>query len=277
MDSIVAIPQKIVDWLSEQEELGDITFFTEFPPIIKASPLKRAIVAVGFEEVKITDKFVANDDGVLERQEYCRTADIKARLSICVPYSYGGSACHDTFTKVIDALTFRTDLNITESGCEATESDRDTSALVLNGWFRITADFCPAENLEDNYYSFIQKEMLCGSHVTNEAIHVTAEDKEYWNNPLQIGFYSGTGASTRTISIGYKPKLVIVFCTENPFMTLDFSQSTANSQLGVAVENYGTLGISLSSQGFKLSTSTLGAVTSSFNTVGYSYCYIAVK
>ena len=122
-----------------------------------------------------------------------------------------------------------------------------------------------------------RSQLLCGSHVTNEAIHVTAEDKEYWNNPLQIGFYSGTGASTRTISIGYKPKLVIVFCTENPFMTLDFSQSTANSQLGVAVENYGTLGISLSSQGFKLSTSTLGAVTSSFNTVGYTYCYIAVK
>lgn len=277
MDPIVAIPQKIVDWLSSQEELGDITFFTEFPPIIKASPLKRAIVAVGFEEVTISDKFVANDEGVLEKQEYCRTADIKARLSICVPYSYGGSACHETFTKIIDALTFRTDLNITQSGCEATQSDRDTSALVLNGWFRMTADFCPAENLEDNYYSFIQKEMLCGSHVTNETIHVTADDKELWNNPMISGLYAGTGASTRTISLGFKPKLVIVFCGQNPLTTIDFAKGAAGSQLGIAVGNYGMLGVSITSQGFKLSKESLGAVTADFNTVGLSYCYIAVK
>ena len=92
MDSIVALPSRIVEWLSERPQLADINFFTEFPPIEKAVPLKRAIVAVGIKDMKIVDKFVENDDGVLERQEYCRTADIHARLSICVPYSYGGSA-----------------------------------------------------------------------------------------------------------------------------------------------------------------------------------------
>ena len=69
MYTIVAIPQKVVDWLSVQPELSDITFFTEFPPVMKSVPLKKAIVAVGISEMSIVDKFVANDDGVLEKLE----------------------------------------------------------------------------------------------------------------------------------------------------------------------------------------------------------------
>lgn len=157
MDSIVALPGKMVSWLCEQEDLKDIKFFTEFPPILKSVPLKEAIVAVGIEQLSITDKFVENDEGILEKQEYCRSANIKSRLSICVPYSYGGSACHDTFTRIIDALTFRTDLNINASGCDETQSDRNTSALVLTGWFEVVADFCPAVSTDENYASFLDK------------------------------------------------------------------------------------------------------------------------
>ena len=45
--------------------MKDITFFTEFPPIAKAVPLKRSIVAVGIENLSLTDKFEVNADGLL--------------------------------------------------------------------------------------------------------------------------------------------------------------------------------------------------------------------
>lgn len=277
MDTIVTIPQKIVDWLNIQPTLDDITFFTEFPPIMKSVPLKKAIVAVGIEELNITDKFVANDDGVLEKQEYCRTANIKTRLSICVPYSYGGSACHDYFTKIIDALTFRTDLNIEESGCSEIESDRDTSALVCHGWFKIVADFCPAESVDENFTSFLSKEFICSGHITNDDVHVTKEDKELWNNPVQTGFYTGTGQSSTSVKLDFEPKLLIVFCTDFPVTTVSFTNSTAATHIAFASGDFATAGLTLTSTGFRIIKSTVNGVVSFLNELGYSYCYIAIK
>lgn len=276
-DKVVAIPQKIVDWLNVQPTLHDVTFFTEFPPVMKSVPLKKAIVAVGIEELNITDKFVANDDGVLEKQEFCRTANIRTRLSICVPYSYGGSACHDYFTKIIDALTFRTDLNIEESGCEEIESDRDTSALVCHGWFRIVADFCPAKSVDENFTSFLSKDFICSGHITNEEIHVTSHEKELWNNSVTTGFYTGTGQSTTSINLGFKPKLILVFTPDYPIMKINFTSTSASSQVGFACENFASAGISLTSGGFNIIKATVNGVVSFLNELGCTYCYIAFK
>lgn len=277
MDSVVTIPQKIVDWLNSQEELNDITFFTEFPPILKSVPLKKAIVAVGIEEMSIVDKFIANDDGVLEKQEYCRTANIKTRLSICVPYSYGGSACHDYFTKIIDALTFRTDLNIEESGCSEIESDRDTSALVCHGWFKLAADFCPAESVDENFTSFLDKEFICSGHITNSEAHVTAEDKEHWNNPFIAGYYTGTGQSSITVSVGFEPKMLLLFCPDLPTMEIDFNAGTAANHIAFATQDYYSSGLRLTTNGFRTVKSTYDGIVSFFNELGVTYCYIAFK
>lgn len=277
MDKIVSLPEKIVEWLSKQEEMNDLSFFVEYPPIKKAVPLKKIIVAVGIENIEIVDKFVANDDGVLERQEYCRTAEIKANLSICVPFSKGGQACHDVFTRVADALTFKTNLNIEKSGCEEITSDRDTDALVMNGWFLMTADFCPAESTEMNYECFLDKELLCGSHIRNNVIHVTAEDKEKWNTPVEVGFYIGNSSSSKTVSLGYKPKFVILMAAEKPAVTVDFTSSSAKSYFAIASEAAQSQGITLSASGFKVQTNTTNGVTSELNSIGMTYIYLAWK
>ncbi len=277
MDSIVSLPIRIVEWLGKQEDMNDLTFFVEYPPINKAVPLKKAIVAVGIDNIEIVDKFVANDDGVLERQEYCRTAQIKANLSICVPFSKGGQFCHDIFTRVADALTFRTNLNIEKSGCEDITSDRDTDALVMNGWFLMNADFCPAASTDENYASFLDKELLCGSHIRNNDIHVTLEDKSKWDDPFAIGFYLGNGSSSRTVAIGFEPRLVILMASGYPAVAIDFAQSSAKSYMAVASSDFSSQGIQLSSTGFKLSTTTSGGVTSNLNSMGTSYIYIAYK
>lgn len=277
MDSIVSLPIRIVEWLGEQEDMKDLTFFVEYPPINKAVPLKKAIVAVGIDNIEIVDKFVANDDGVLERQEYCRTAQIKANLSICVPFSKGGQLCHDIFTRIADALTFRTNLNIEKSGCEDITSDRDTDALVMNGWFLMNADFCPAASTDENYASFLDKELLCGSHIRNNDIHVTLEDKSKWDDPFVIGFYLGNGSSSRTIAIGFEPRLVILMASGYPAVAIDFAQSSAKSYMAVASSDFSSQGIQISSTGFKVSTTTSGGVTSNLNSMGTSYIYIAYK
>lgn len=275
MDAVVSLPQRIVMWLSTQEDMEDIKFFVEFPPVNKAVPLKRAIVAVGIDTINIEDKFVANDDGVLERQEYCRLAKIKASLSICVPFSYGGQSCHDIFTRIADALTFRTNLNVSESGCEAIEPDHDTDALVMKGWLMMEADFCPAESTDDNYASFLDKELLCGSHIRNDVIHVTQADKEKWNIPFVSGHYAGSGSS-KTVNLGFQPSMVFVFVGGMPMVTADFVNSKINTYFAVSTDT-GLQGIEVTSTGFKVSNKTNGSVTASLNELGYVYVYIAFK
>lgn len=276
MDSIVSLPQRIVEWLSEQDDMEDLKFFVEYPPINKAVPLRHAIVAVGIESIEIEDKFVENDDGVLERQEYCRLAKIKANLSICVPFSQGGQSCHDIFTRIADALTFRTNLNIEESGCESIQSDHDTDALVMTGWFMMNADFCPAESTDENYASFLDKTLLCGSHIRNDTIHVTAEDKEKWNIPFVTGFYMGSGTASKSIDIGFEPSFVIVCVSGMPTVTADFSNSTQKVFFAVSNDN-GSPGIELISNGFRVSNATNGNTVSAMNQIGYAYIYMAFK
>lgn len=277
MDYIVALPSRIVEWLSEREQFADLKFFTEFPPVMKEVPLRSAIVAVGIEDMKIVDKFEANNDGVLERQEYCRTAIINARLSICVPYSYGGTACHRIFTDIIDELIFNSDLNITESKCSEIQSDRNTSALVLNGNFNISADFCPAEITDENYFSFLEKRLFCASHINDSDIHVNQQEKDRWNNAFVQSSYFGNGSSSHTINTGFDPKLVIVFCPDYPPCYVDFANSKNYVYYGCAGKNQSTLGITLRSNGFKLTNDSYGNNKAALNETGLTYTFIAFK
>ena len=277
MDSIVSLPNRIVEWLSGQDDMKDLSFFVEYPPVNKAVPLRRAIVAVGIESIDMEDKFVAGDDGIPERQEYCRLAKIKANLSICVPFSKGGQTCHDIFTRIADALTFRTNLNIASSGCTKIQSDRDTDALVMDGWFLMNADFCPAKSTDENFASFLDKELICGSHVRDTAIHVTEDDKAKWNTPFVAGFYFGTGSGSKTVTLGFKPSIVLLTAASAPPVSINFGNSTAKSYLAFANPDYGSLGLAITSTGFKLTSPTSGAVTAQLNEIGTSYMYIAFK
>ena len=276
MDSIVSLPQRIVEWLSSQEDMNDIKFFVEYPPVNKAVPLRRTIVAVGIESIEIVDKFTANDDGVLERQEYCRLAKIKANLSICIPFSMGGHVCHDIFTRITNALTFRTNLNILESGCVEIKSDRDTDALVMTGWFLMEADFCPAQSTDENFASFLDKDLICGSHVRNATIHVTGEDKKKWNEQFVVGSYFGTGASTQSVDVGFRPTFVMVYVPGMPTVRVNFDTSTVKNYFGIASGDDAT-GIILIQNGFRTQNGTVGGAVNSLNEMGTMYNYIAFK
>ena len=279
MSAVSALPMDIVAWLGAQEQLSDITFMTEFPPVKKAIPLKKAIVAVGLEEVGITDKFEANDQGVLVENEYCRLADIRISLDIHVPFAFGGERCHDVFTTIIDCLTFASDLDIVKSGCSAMEAERNTDALVLKAWIDVTANFCPAASSDLNFQSFLDKTLLCGSHIRNTDIHVTPEDKARWDQSFTTGNYMGNGATTRTIELDFQPRLVLVFATQYPPVRVDFSASRSYCYWGVATPGYASQGLEISTGGFRLLSSSNYVAGTSYprlNESGTAYRYLVL-
>lgn len=280
MSAISTLPASIVSWLGNQSQLSEIRFMTEYPAKKKAIPLKNAIVAVGLEEVKIEDSFTANDQGVLTENEYCRNATMKIKLAIHIPFAQGGAKCHDVFSMIVDCLTFASDLNIIESGCMDIVADRDTDALVLNAWIITQADFCPAVSTGLNFQSFLDKELLCGSHIRSSTIHVTENEKERWNTPFVTDSYTGVGNSTKTVSVGFKPSIVIVFAQETATVAPVSGTLNHNVYFGIATESFGTLGISLTNSGFTVKSGQshmLDDCIPCFNSAGISYSYIAIK
>lgn len=280
MSTISALPSGIVEWLADQEELSDVTFMTEFPATKKAIPLKKAIVAIGLKEVRITDSFVDDGTGVFVKQEFCRSADLIINLAIHVPFSYGGAACHDVFTDVVDCLTFASDLNIIESGCGNVTADRDTDAFVLDGFISISSDFCPAISSDLNFKSFENHELFCGSHIMNDEIHVTPEDKDLWTNPFETDYYSGNGASERSINLGFRPRFVFVFEAGAPPAVTNSSTGYTSAYTGYANRDEGTIGVTITEKGFRVETgesNRLGNAVPYLNRSGHSYGYFVIK
>ena len=279
MSAISAMPNAIMQWLSEQDHLAGIHFLTEFPAQNKAVPLRRAIVAVGMSSVHITDKFEENDDGVLERQEYCRTASLRIRLDIHVPFVDGGERCHEIFTRVLDVLTFASDLNLTASGCREIRSQRDTDAFVLEAWADVHADFCPAESTGLNLHSFMNKELLCGSHIGNQDIHLTQRQREWIDRPFRAATYMGNGSASRTVNLGFRPSAVFVSAVEYPPVHPNFTGQNAQAYFGFAAGEFGGMGVVTAATGFTLRSGTafqFGTTQPSLNVNGLMYMWFAL-
>lgn len=278
MNEISALPANIVEWLKGRSELSEIKFLTEFPAIKKAVPLKNTTVAVGIDSMEIVDSFAENDEGILVKEEYCRQAKIKLRLSIHAPYSSGGEACHDAFTDVIDCLTFASGLEIITSGCDGIVSDRDTDAFVLSAWATVNASLCPAASSELDFPSFLSKELLCGSHISDSAIHLSTEQQEYLTSPFKSGSYFGTGDSTETISVGFKPSVVVVVGSGMPLVYYNSSDSKYYAPAAFGVEKGSSLGLEITSKGFKVKNNVVSnGCTSLLNKLGTTYFYLAFK
>jgi hypothetical protein len=280
LSDISALPGDIVLWLSGKEELDGIKFITEFPPNDKAVPLRKITVAVGLERVDIKDSFTENDSGVLTFNAYCREAKLRIRLAIHVPFALGGEKCHDAFADIVDCLTFASDLDILHSGCGDIRADRDTDALVLAAYIEIGADFCPAASSSLNFKSFLNKDLLCGSHIRDEGIHVTPDDKAAWNEPFITGGYFGNGAPSRSFDLGFKPGYVTIFATDCPPYRADFQREEIEFFTACAAGEVGSLGAEIKARGFKIlngpGQGTEGAIPR-LNEPGISYFYIAVK
>lgn len=169
-------------------------------------------------------------------------------------------------------------MNVVESGCSGVKADRDTDAFVLDAYILMQADFCPADTTGMNFHCFLDKTLLCGSHVRDTVKHVTAEDKALWNAPVKIGSYTGTGAKSRSVKVGFKPTAVFVFCRSMPAAIADFSGSSTNCYVAVATQGGGMAGVGITSDGFSISSaSAVNGGKSQLNDLGMTYSYIALK
>lgn len=275
MNGISALPGNIVTFLSAREDMSDIRFVTEFPNIKKSVPLDRVTVAVGIESTVLSDAFAPDENGVLQRQEYCRSAEIVLRFSVHAPFTLGGIACHEAFGRVTTALIFDSSLDIVSSGCGKISEDRNTDALVLEATAKVKTSLCPAVESDMDLPSFFDKTLLCSSHITDETIHLSPWEKSFVSQPVKCGTYFGTGESEFNVDTGFQPQMVFVFAGNSPLVKEE--NAVFVSMTALALPGGNTLGAELTNDGFKVkNTAPSNGTSARMNAAGVSYFWLAL-
>lgn len=120
------------------------------------------------------------------------------------------------------------------------------------------------------------------THQEDEVAHITAAERAAWQDKLSLatGSYVGDGQTNRAITLGYKPKAVLVFQDWTPLVTCNFPSSMALANAGIAIEAGGTSGMTVFATGFSVmnvTTTNPAGYAPRLNSSGVTYYYLVLK
>ncbi len=94
---------------------------------------------------------------------------------------------------------------------------------------------------------------------------------------FESGSYTGTGASTRTVTLGYAPSFLIVYPVGRCSVEMNWSSGVQLIMGGTAGSDGSTQGIAKLSNGFQVShnTAAVGGKSVRLNDTGVTYGWIA--
>lgn len=120
------------------------------------------------------------------------------------------------------------------------------------------------------------------THQEDEVAHITAAERTAWQDKLSLatGSYVGDGQTNRAITLGYKPKAVLVFQDWTPLVTCNFPSSMALANAGIAIEAGGTSGMTVFATGFSVmnvTTTNPAGYAPRLNSSGVTYYYLVLK
>ena len=155
----------------------------------------------------------------------------------------------------------------------------DSITLSVSAFGKLTDEISRLEALAKDEMNVLIANNADAVNINDSEIHVTKADKDSWGNNKVVGAYFGTGESTQTIKLGFKPSFVFVCVAFRPMISTD-EEGNSFCYAGVATETYSSMGLSLTSNGFKVtqnSSTTYNNTTSKLNQLMMDYAYIAFK
>lgn len=97
---------------------------------------------------------------------------------------------------------------------------------------------------------------------------------------MEMGEYSGTGTTSRTIELGYKPAFVLVYTVSQPPIHAITTLGENNVYMAVATASGASKGLSIQDSGFKVlqsGSSTPDGIKNKFNESGKRYIYLCIR
>ena len=122
-----------------------------------------------------------------------------------------------------------------------------STVLGLSLWAQTD---CPewADFLQDNQ----KLEQLAGGHISNAALHLTAEEKQFLSQRTALMSYVGTGSGAASVTLPFSPRKITVFAQGKPLMAPRADGGwDVFSQVWLSGEEaaYGTGGITVTGEG----------------------------
>ncbi len=154
-------------------------------------------------------------------------------------------------------------------------STNKTPFLQLNRW--IGGD---KPKMEDFNVDNQKVDTALQSHVEDGG-HLSQAQKGWVDAPYYIGGYAGDDTYTRSFTLGFQPRLIIVFGSGATLAEYSTSAQFTLSRLCIATPDKASPGITITSTGFTVQNSAgtvpVGATAQRINNSGYNYGFIAFK
>lgn len=152
-------------------------------------------------------------------------------------------------------------------------SSSKTATLGLNQW--VGTDI---PKMEDYNNDNLALERLVGAHLTDETLHLNSELKNWLTARFASGGYEGNDANPRTIELGFRPTLVLVFALDQP---VAYHQSGGNYIFSAVIcPEGGTVGSEMTETGFTVYDASVmppTGIAPKLNSSGTSYRYFAIR
>ena len=124
-------------------------------------------------------------------------------------------------------------------------SSAKTSFLSLNHW---SAGDKPkmADFNSDNQ----KVDIALQGHVQNTGLHLSGNQSAWIAQPFVSGSYTGDGAATRAITLGFRPALLLLQAQEHGPLELDTVNQNPVLRFAIGADGQGSTGLALTATGF---------------------------
>lgn len=129
----------IILGLKDDSNLSDISFSFAFPSKYKTNPIKSILAVLSISSVEINDAAFSGYIGIKNDNEtYGKLSSLDVSIRIYAPFSMGGEACVEAFSRICDSLFCGTnDYHIKSASCKRVEYDKNMYCFTLDCTLKI--------------------------------------------------------------------------------------------------------------------------------------------
>lgn len=118
-------------------------------------------------------------------------------------------------------------------------------------------------------------------HAQNTALHLQGNQSAWIQQPFVSGTYAGSGERTKSVTLGFRPGLVVILPQAYGPLELDTTQKTPVIRFAIGADGYGSSGLTITANGFTVSQDQdvplAGLSMVSLNQNKVTYRYFAIK
>ena len=262
--------EELIDLINEYSVEGeDFEAIFAFDGRVSPVPIDKTYIAFSTNETAVG--FFED-----ENEETCKKTDVTIAVDFYFSPRRKAKEIYSLCESVMDYLMVEYAGKMTDYSAGELKIDDNLRLVRLPCRMSFTFEQCPAY-ASGGATILPFADFLCKTHVNDGTAHLSAADKAYLSEPVAVGTYVGNGESSKTVSLGFRPKALFIFQSGSSMVALE--NGSVVSLFGAAAGSRAGKGVSLSENGFSVSSENSSAygVQTKLNSLAQTYVYVAMR